>query len=89
MWCLHNIDFKVNYTEHCPTSGRDLKWTLQQQQEIKQKQKQKNKTKKQVCLSALIYFFRPVTSKPLFLYQLIVCLSIWFHFLSFSCLLIL
>ena len=45
MWCLNNIDFKVNYIEHCPTSGRDLKWTLQQQQQI-EINKAKNKKQK-------------------------------------------
>ena len=39
-------------------SGQDLKWTLQA----------KMKKKIQLCLSAMIYFFRPITSKPLFVY---------------------
>ena len=59
MWCLHDIDFKVNYSKDFPVSGRDLKWTLQ----VKSKKK-----KRQLCVSAMIYFFRPVTSKPLFVY---------------------
>ena len=67
MWCLHDIDFKVNYTEDGPTSGRDLKWTLQQQQQNTHKKSKKKK--RQICLSAImIYFIRPVRSKPLFVY---------------------
>ena len=85
MWCLHDIDFKVNYSEDFSISGRDLKWTLQ----VKIKKQNLKKKKKQLCLSAMMYFFRPVTSKPLFVYQLIVCSFLSFRFLSFSCLLIL
>ena len=61
MWCLHDINFKVNYSnlKDCPVSGRDLKWTLQV--------KKQKKKKKKACPSAMIYFF-PVTSKPLFVY---------------------
>ena len=80
MWCLHGMDFKVNYARDCLISRRDFKWTLQ----VKMKKKKKTR---QLCLSAMIYFFRPVTSKSLFAYPLSVYL--WFCFLSFSCLLIL
>ena len=83
MWCLHNIDFKVNYTEDCPTSGRDFTTTTTNKKSKQKEQKTKTKTKKHVCPSALIYFFRPVTSKTLFLCQLIVCLHIWLRFLLF------
>ena len=74
MWCLHDIDFKVNYTKDCPTSGRDLKWTLK----VKIK-----KRKRQVCFSVMICFFNPVTSQPLFVTNLLyVYLSgfVFFHF---------
>ena len=65
MWCLHDIDFKVDYSEDFPISGRDLKWTLQ----VKIKKKKKKK-RRQLCLSAMIYFFRPVTdlNPKLFVY---------------------
>ena len=48
MWCLHDIDFKVNYSEDFPISGRDLKWTLQVK--IKKKKKLKKKTKNSFVL---------------------------------------
>ena len=51
--------------------------------------KKKQKKHSFVLVSVMIYFFRPVTSKPLLVYELIICLFIWFCLLSFSCLLIL
>ena len=50
VWSLHDIDFKVNYTEDCPTSGRDLKWTTTTTTTTT-KHKQRKKTKKKTGLS--------------------------------------